>query len=49
VIVAHHGGEPAMVAALAGSLGSASALLAIARYRIGQFFDRKRQRSWRNR
>jgi hypothetical protein len=49
VIVAHHGGEPAMVAALAGSLGSASALLALARYRIGQFFDRKRPRSWRNR
>jgi hypothetical protein len=36
VIVAHHGGEPAMVAALASSLGSASAFLAIARYRIGR-------------
>jgi hypothetical protein len=41
VIVAHHGGEPAMVAALASSLGSASAFLAIARYRIGRFLDRK--------
>ena len=49
MIVAHHGGEPAMVAALASSLGSASALLALARYRIGQFFDRKRRGSWRNR
>jgi hypothetical protein len=42
VIVAHHGGEPTMVAALASSLGSASAFLAIARYRIGRFLDRRR-------
>ena len=43
MIVAHHGGEPAMVAALASSLGSASAFLAIARYRIGRFLDRKKR------
>jgi hypothetical protein len=44
VIVAHHGGEPAMVAALASSLGSASAFLAIARYRISRFLDRRKEK-----
>ncbi|HET9674027.1 MAG TPA: hypothetical protein VFP31_04390 [Gaiellaceae bacterium] len=43
MIVAHHGGEPAMVAALATSLGSASAFLAVARYRIGRFLGRRKR------
>jgi len=44
VIVAHHGGEPALLAALATALGGAPLLLALGRSRLGELVDRLRRR-----
>jgi hypothetical protein len=45
VILAHHGGETALVGALAGAVGLVPALLALGRARLGDFLDRLRERS----
>jgi hypothetical protein len=45
VILAHHGGEPALVSALAGAVGLVPALLALGRARLGELVDRLRERS----
>jgi hypothetical protein len=44
VILAHHGGEPALVAALATALGGAPLALALVRFRLGELLDRFRRR-----
>ena len=44
MIVAHHGGEGALVAALAASAGAIPLLLALGRARLATFVDRLRER-----
>ena len=44
MILAHHGGEPALVMALATALGGAPIALALARVRLGELLDRIRRR-----
>jgi hypothetical protein len=45
VIVAHHGGEPGLLVALATSVAAAPLLLAVGRVRVHQLFDRFRRRT----
>jgi hypothetical protein len=45
VIVAHHGGEPALLAALATSLTAAPLLLTAGRLKVGGLLHRLRRRS----
>jgi hypothetical protein len=44
VILAHHGGEPALVGAVAGAVGLVPALLALGRARLGELIGRLRER-----
>jgi hypothetical protein len=44
MIVAHHGGEPALLAVIVTSVGAVPLLLAAGRFRLGQIVDRLRWR-----
>jgi hypothetical protein len=44
MIVAHHGAEPALLAALVTSVGVVPLLLAAGRFRLGQIVNRLRWR-----